>query len=137
VEAAITLPVIILMTMLVVQYALLWHGRHIAESAARDGLEAASGYQAPAGAGKDAVLGYLHDVAPHLLIGPDVNITRTATTVRVQVRARVLRVIPVGEFAVSESVQGPVERFVSLPASPSDADISPVMSLTGTGVTWL
>ena len=130
VEAAITIPAIIVMTMLVVQYALLWHGRHVAESAARDGLEAARGFEAPDGAGQLAAQSYLRDVAPNLLIGPDVTVTKTVTSVRVQVRARVLRVIPVGDFAVSESVEGPIERFVSLPDDAPDP-------LTRFGVTRL
>jgi Flp pilus assembly protein TadG len=113
VEAAITLPAIILMTMLVVQYTLLWHARNVAESAARDGLEAARSYQAPPSAGQEAARSYLRDVAPNLLVGPEITVTRTPTTVRVQVRAHVLQVIPIGGFTVSESVTGPIERFVS------------------------
>jgi Flp pilus assembly protein TadG len=137
VEAAITLPAIIMLTLLVVQYALLWHGRHVAESAARDGLEAARAYEAPEGAGQAAARSYLTDVAPNLLTSPDVTVTRTPTTVSVSVTARVLRVIPVGDYSVSETVQGPIERFVSLPAGTGRPAAGRVGAGGGGAVTWL
>jgi Flp pilus assembly protein TadG len=113
VEASITLPVLILLTMLVVQWALVWHGRHVAEAAAQDGLRAARGYHATAAAGQGAAENYLRDVAPRLLASPQVDVTRTATTVTVHVHADVLSVLPVGEYVVDETAEGPVERFVS------------------------
>lgn len=118
VEAAIVLPVVVLLSMLVVQWALIWHGRHVAEGAAQTGLRAARGYQATAGAGEQAATGYLSSVAPNLLAAPSVDVTRTATTATVRVRARVLAVIPglsaviSGGVDVEESATGPVERFV-------------------------
>ncbi|MBL8929318.1 MAG: pilus assembly protein [Kineosporiaceae bacterium] len=112
IEAVITLPAIIVMTMLVVQYALLWHGRHVAEAAARDGVRAARGYQATATDGRDAAASYLAQVAPNLLTTPTVTVDRTATTVTVQVHATVLTVIPLASFDITQHAAGPVERFV-------------------------
>jgi Flp pilus assembly protein TadG len=113
VEAAITLPALVLLCMIVVQFALVWHGRHVVQAAARDGLEAARGYQSTAGAGQAAAASYLSDVAPRLVQSPSVSVRRSATTVTVTVRASVLKVIPVGSFPVSETASGPVERFVT------------------------
>jgi len=112
VEAVITLPVMLALTMLVVQYALLWHGRHVAEAAAQDGLRAARGFGATAVMGERDAADYLGQVAPRLLLQPTVQADRTATVVTVRVRARVLSVIPFGGFAIEESASGPVERFV-------------------------
>jgi Flp pilus assembly protein TadG len=112
VEAAITLPVVVLLTMLVVQYALLWHGRHVAQGAAAEGVRAGRGYLSSAAAGQARAERYLHALAPRLLTGSSVAATRDATTVDVHVRARVLRVIPFGSYEVQESARGPVERFV-------------------------
>jgi Flp pilus assembly protein TadG len=136
VEAAITLPVIIVMTMLVVQYALLWHGRHVAESAARDGMEAARGFDASPEAGQTAARSFLTDVAPNLLTRPDVIVTRTPTTVRVLVTAHVLRVVPFGAFTVSESAQGPIEQFVALSAHRAGAPPAAFAGRACCGVTW-
>jgi Flp pilus assembly protein TadG len=112
VEASITLPVLILLTMLVVQWALVWHGRHVAEAAAHDGLRAARGYQATAASGQNAAEDYLQAVAPRLLTSPRVDVTRTAVTVTVRVHANVLSVLPGNGFGVDETASAPVERFV-------------------------
>lgn len=112
VEAVITLPVVIVLTMLVVQYALLWHGRNVAEAAAQDGLRSARAYQATATMGEHAALGYLHEVAPNLLTNPHVLADRTATTVTIEVKAHVLSILGFGVFSVDERAVGPVEVFV-------------------------
>lgn len=111
VEAAITLPVVILFTMLVVQWALLWHGRHVVESAVQDGVRAARAYQATEGDGQRSAQTYLRSVAPTLVTTPQVEVSRTATTVTVRIRAGVLSVIPGGSFEVEETGTAPVERF--------------------------
>lgn len=113
VEAVITLPVLIMMVMFVVQYALLWHGRHVAEAAAQNGLRDARGYQATAAAGERSASDYLREVAPNLLTRPQVNAERGDTTVTVTVRAKVLSIVPFGDLSVSETAAGPVERFVA------------------------
>ena len=121
VEAAIVLPIVVLLCLLVVQWALIWHGRHVAEGAAQSGLRAARGYQATTGAGEAAAARYLSAVAPNLLSAPSVDVSRTATTATVRVRARVLAVIPglsaviSGGVDVEETATGPVERFVATP----------------------
>jgi Flp pilus assembly protein TadG len=113
VEATITLPIVIVLTMLVVQYALLWHGRNVAEAAAQDGLRRARAYQATAAMGKQAALDYLSQVAPKLLTSKHVDAARTASTVTVRVRAHVSTILGFGSFTVDESAAGPVERFVA------------------------
>jgi len=116
VEAVITVPVMLGLTMLVVQSALLWHGRHVAEAAAQDGLRAARGFGATAAMGERDATDYLGQVAPRLLLQPSVEADRTATVVTVRVRARVLSVVPFGGFDIEETVAGPVERFVGPPS---------------------
>ena len=112
-EAAIVLPVMIVLTMLVVQYALVWHGRHVAEAAAQDGLRAATAYQSTPTAGQTAAAQYLAQVAPHLLQHPNVTTSGTATTVTVTVHADVLSLLAFGRFSVTEHAAGPREQFVA------------------------
>lgn len=111
-EAVITLPVVIVLTMFVVQYALLWHGRNVAEAAAQDGLRTARSYQATPAMGQRAALDYLNQVAPKLLTSPHVQVDRTPTSVTVHVRAHVLSLLGFAGLAVTETAAGPVERFV-------------------------
>ena len=111
VEVVITFPVLILLVMLVVQFALLWHARHVAEAAAQDGLRSARGYASTAELGQQDAQSYLAQVAPRLLLAPTVDVRRTPTTVTVRVHAGVLSIVPLG-LDVDETAVGPVERFV-------------------------
>ena len=111
VEVVITFPVLILLVMFVVQFALLWHARHVAEAAAQDGLRSARGYASTAELGQQDAQSYLAQVAPRLLLAPTVDVQRTPTTVTVRVQAAVLSIVPLG-LGVDETAVGPVERFV-------------------------
>jgi Flp pilus assembly protein TadG len=114
-EAAIVLPVVFFLLMVVVQWAIVWHARSVTEAAAQEGLRTAEAYQATAAAGRTDTLTYLGQVAPHSLPNPDVTVTRTAGTATVQVTARVASVIPFGHFIVTETASGPVENYVNAP----------------------
>ena len=111
IEAVITFPVLILLVMLVVQFALLWHGRNVAEAAAQDGLRTARGYASTAALGQADAQDYLAQVAPNLLPRPTVTVQRTDTTVTVRVTSDVLSITGLG-LNVDESAAGPVERYI-------------------------
>jgi hypothetical protein len=112
-EAVIVLPAMILFAMLVIQYALLWHGRHVAQAAAQSGLRVARGFEAAPQAGDTAARNYLADVAPNLLQAPTVRTTQTATTTTVTVQAKVLSLMSFGDFSVTQVASGPRELFVT------------------------
>src|SRR5664280_400237 len=46
VEAVIIVPVLVVLTLLVVQFVLVWHGRHVAQAAAQTAARSAAAYQA-------------------------------------------------------------------------------------------
>jgi Flp pilus assembly protein TadG len=110
-EAVIIVPVIILLTLLVVQFVLVWHGRHLAQAAAQTAARAAATYQGTAEDGRADAEAYLAQVAPSLLPGRDVSVTRDTATVTVTIHADVLTVIPFGGFTVDERASAPVEAF--------------------------
>ncbi len=112
VEAVIVFPAVLMMLFGVVQFALLWHGRHVAEAAAQDALRTASGYRSSAALGETDGRDFLHQVAPHLLKNPDVQVSRGATNVTVQVRANVVSLFGI-HLTVFETAAGPVERYVA------------------------
>jgi len=118
VETVIIVPVIIVFTMLVVQFAMLWHARHIAQAAAAAAARAAAGYSADAAQGRADAAGYLAQVAPNLLSQATVTVDRGAATVTVAVHASALSVIPFGSFSVDERAAVPVEQFVLPPGAP-------------------
>lgn len=115
-EAVIIVPVIIILTLVVVQFVLLWHGRHVAQAAAQTAARAAATYQGSAAIGRSDGDAYLAQVAPNLLPGRDIQVTRDATTVVVTIHADVLTVIPFGNFTIDERASAPVEAFT--PAGP-------------------
>ena len=77
VEAVIIVPVIVVLTLLVVQFVLVWHGRHVAQAAAQTAARSAAAYRAAPVAGQAAGDAYLAEVAPNLLPGRTVTVTRT------------------------------------------------------------
>lgn len=110
-EAVIVIPVVVIITMLVVQYVLLWHARNVTEAAAQDAAQIARGYQAAASQGQSAATEYLHNTAGKLLDTFTVTVERGTDTVTVHVHARVTTVIPFGSYTVDESASAPVEKF--------------------------
>lgn len=110
-EAVVVIPVVVIMTMISVQYVMVWHARNVAEAAARNGLRIARGYQATGPQGSASCTQYLDTVANKMLGQRSCTANRGAQTVVVTVHAKVMSVIPFGSFTVDESASGPVEMF--------------------------
>jgi len=115
VEAVIIVPVIVILTLLVVQFVLVWHGRHLAQAAAQTAARAAAAYQAQPAVGQAAGDQYLAEVAPNLLPGRTVTVTRDAASATSIVTADVLTVIPFAAFDIQEQATVPLEIFVGQP----------------------
>jgi Flp pilus assembly protein TadG len=111
VEAVIILPVIVILSMFLIQFALVWHGRHLAESAAQNAVTAAAGYQSTAGRGQQSAAEFLAQVAPNLLTARIITVDRAPTEVTARIDAHVLTVVPFADFTVTATASGPVERF--------------------------
>lgn len=114
-EAAIVLPVVFFLSMLIAQWAIVWHARSVTEAAAQEGLRTTENYQGTTSQGHADTVTYLSQVAPRSLPNPHVTVTRTARTATVTVTATVASVIPFGHFTVTETVTGPVETYVDAP----------------------
>ena len=115
VEAVIIIPIIVVLTLLVVQFVLVWHGRHVAQAAAQNAARSAAAYQAQPAAGQAAGDDYLAQVAPNLLPGRSVTVTRDAAGATAIVSADVLTVIPFAAFHIQEQATAPLEIFVGTP----------------------
>jgi Flp pilus assembly protein TadG len=118
VEAVIIVPVIVVLTLLVVQFVLVWHGTHVAQAAAQTATRSAAAYRADPGTGQAAGDAYLAELAPNLLPGPTVTVTGDAVTVTAVVHAQVLTIIPFAAFDIQESATAPRERFVQNAGGP-------------------
>jgi len=115
VEAVIIVPILVVLTLLVVQFVLVWHGRHVAQAAAQTAARSAAAYQAQPAAGQAAGDDYLAEVAPNLLPGRSVTVTRDAAGAMAIVSADVLTVIPFAAFHIQEQATAPLEIFVGTP----------------------
>ena len=115
VEAVIIVPILVVLTLLVVQFVLVWHGRHVAQAAAQTAARSAAAYQAQPAAGQAAGDDYLAEVAPNLLPGRSVTVTRDAAGATAIVTADVLTVIPFAAFHIQEQATAPLEIFVGTP----------------------
>jgi Flp pilus assembly protein TadG len=114
-EAAITLPVIFLLTLFIVQWAIVWHARHVAEAAAQEALRTAEAYASSAAAGRQDGATFLSQTAPHMLLHPVITVHLSAAGVEVHVHATVRSVVPFGSWSVDADAAGPVERYISTP----------------------
>jgi Flp pilus assembly protein TadG len=123
-EAAITVPMIFFLLMAIVQWAIVWHARNVAQAAATEGLRTAQAYQSTGQAGQTDATNFLNQTAPHALAGATVTVDRGDQTVTVRVHAPVLNVIPFGHFTVDESASGPTEKFVAVPQGFTNSEVS-------------
>jgi Tfp pilus assembly major pilin PilA len=112
-EAVVVIPVVVILTMLVIQYVMVWHARNVTEAAAQDALRIARGFEAAAAQGQVAGTEYLHNAAGRLLEKFTVTVDRGPEIVTVHVHGTVASVVPFGTYTVDESASGPVEKFVT------------------------
>ena len=112
-EIAIVGPVLLLLIFTIVQAALWFYARNLALAAAQEGVAAGRGYGSSASIGITRARSFLDRSAQDSLQSIAVSSSGSTTTqVRIQVSGRALSVLPgVPGIAVSQSAQGPVERF--------------------------
>lgn len=104
---------LMLVFLIMLQYAMDAHARRIAQAAAEDALQAAQAYDGNATAGREAGDHTLDDLGG--LSGTAVAVTRTATTADVTVTGSAQEVIPFLPTRITVHLQGPVEHFVENP----------------------
>jgi hypothetical protein len=111
-EAAVTLPAIVFLLMAIVQWAIVWHARGLAQAAAQEGLRNAAVYGSSTGAGKQDIANYIRQVAPNALADPQIGVTRAGNTITVHIHASVPSLVPFGSFSVDATASGPVETWL-------------------------
>ena len=121
-EAAVILPLVVILTLLVVQFVMLWHGRHVAQAAAQSAARTAAAYQSTAGAGQSAGTEYIAGVAPTLLTQFSVQVDRDAGQAVASVHAEVLAIVPFTSFTVDEQATSPIEAFTAVSREFSNAE---------------
>jgi len=113
-ELVIAVPLLMLLILLIVQFAVWAHASSVAQATAEEALAAARVQGGTAAAGQQRAQQVISQIGGTVLISPRVSVTRTATTVTVTVTATAQEVLPVPGLSlpVSITVTGPAERFV-------------------------
>lgn len=113
-ELTLLVPVLLLLVMFVVQMALWLHARNVATSAAQEGLLAAQVLGGTDVAGRDRAVAFLREAGG--VRGPEVSVTRDATSVEVEVVGTAPTLLPVADtWPVRGVATGPLERFIQEP----------------------
>ncbi|GHH62468.1 TadE/TadG family type IV pilus assembly protein [Lentzea cavernae] len=110
-ELVIVMPVLLLLFVLIAQFALYMHAAHIAQTAAAQGLSAARVAGGSPGAGTAESQRVLAQLGGGPLRGTSVHVQRSADQASVQVRGEVVSVVPLVSLAVHAEAVGPVEKF--------------------------
>jgi hypothetical protein len=113
-EWALLTPILILVMLAVVQFAMVYHARHVALAAAQSGARVAR--TAPVGGGwegaaQEKATGDVRKIGRNLLTGLNVQTGEAGDQRWVEVSGEAVRVIPFMTFRVEQRSQGPIECF--------------------------
>ncbi|WP_240809662.1 TadE family protein [Actinomadura sp. WMMA1423] len=113
-EWALLTPVLILLMLSAVQFAMVFHARHVALAAAQSGARVAR--TSPVGGGWEGAAtakasGSVREIGPGLLSGLQVRAGEEDDERWVEVSGEAVQVVPFMRFHVSQRSQGPIECF--------------------------
>ncbi len=111
IEFMVVISMLIVVFLVMLQYAVRAHAQRIADAAAQQGLAAAAQYDGTAAKGQRTAEDYLTRLGPGLT-HTSVQASRNATTATITLHGRVEPFIPFLPVVVRVQVQAPVERFV-------------------------
>ncbi|MFI6519967.1 TadE/TadG family type IV pilus assembly protein [Spirillospora sp. NPDC050679] len=113
-EWALLTPVIILVLLAVVQFAMVYHARHVALAAAQSGARVARTQPVGAdweGQAATRAAGDVRKIGSNLLTGLSVRTGEGGDQRWVEVSGQAVRVIPFMTFNVTQRSEGPIECF--------------------------
>ena len=111
IEFMLVLSMLVVVFLVMLQYAVRAHAHRIVTAAAEEGLAAAAAYDGSAEEGRRTAQRYVDDLGPGVE-NAVVTASRSVETARVTVRGEVEELVPFLTVRVSAEVEGPVERFV-------------------------
>jgi Flp pilus assembly protein TadG len=110
-EMVLATPLLLLLLLAIVQFALWQHAIHVADAAAQEGARAARLQDGTASAGAARTREFLAQLSPTILTHPHIVARRDANTARVEVTGQALMLIPGLHLPVRVVSQGEVEVF--------------------------
>jgi Flp pilus assembly protein TadG len=113
IELVLLTPLLMVCVLIVVQFALWQHARHVVLSAAQEGARVARAQGASAEDGRLRAYDYIGQLGPDLVSSPIVEVDRGLDTVTVRIRGQAVNIVPGVPLVVTATSAGPVERFRS------------------------
>lgn len=112
-NAAIFMPIFLILSFAAIQGALIFHARNVMAGAAQQGLQAARGQHSGAGQGDAAAANFIAQAGPRVFTGsPSISISRANTTTRVTISAHPASIIPLIDVPTQTvSVEGATEEI--------------------------
>lgn len=114
IEFMLVISMLVVVFLVMLQYAVRAHAEHIASAAAREGLAAATAYDGSAAEGQQTAQRYLARLGPGLH-GANISASRGSNAAEVTVTGQAQQFIPFLTVDIRVRVEGPVERFVEEP----------------------
>ena len=114
-ELVVATPLLLLLILGVIQFALYEHASEVAQTSAAQALAATRVLGGTTTSGRNEAESLLSSVGRGVLINPVVSVSRRPSTATVTVTGSTEGIIPLLHLAVSASSSGPIERFVSGP----------------------
>jgi Flp pilus assembly protein TadG len=113
-EIVVAVPLLMLLILLIVQFAVWEQAESIAHATAEEALAAARVQGGTAADGQQRASQVISQIGSGVLTGPQVFVTTTPADVTVRVTGTAEQVLPIPglTFPVTATVTGPVERFV-------------------------
>ncbi len=110
-QVVIAIPLLVMLVLLIVQFALAAYAGHIAQGAAEQALDTARTLGGTDADGQTEAQAVLAQLATGPLTHPRVSVTRDATTVTVTITGTAENLIPGLTLRVHAEAAGPIEEF--------------------------
>ena len=111
VELVLLTPLLMVCVLVVVQFALWQHARHVLLAAAQEGARVARAQGATAEDGRLRAQSYIGQIGPDLVTAPTIQVDRSLDLVTVRIRGQAVNIVPGVPLRVTATSAGPVERF--------------------------
>jgi Flp pilus assembly protein TadG len=110
-ELVIATPLLLLLIMGVIQFALWQHAEHIASAVAQQGVTVGRLQGESAAAGQEQAQSVLHQLGSSVLVGSNITATRTNVTTTVTVTGHAESIVGLFSLPVKAVATGPTETY--------------------------
>jgi Flp pilus assembly protein TadG len=112
-ELVVATPLLLLLIMSVVQFAIWEHATHVADAVAQQGLAVGRLQGGTAAAGKAEAQNVLNQLGSGVLVSPDITATKTAATTTLVVTGRAESIVGLFSLPVKATAVGPSEAYTN------------------------